>query len=231
MIAVWEGGLQFAGGFIAAIAVGLPTFLSWERLQRWQLLDVRERLRRELAVVADEIIDRYPGSADVIERAAAEARRLAVIELAAATRTPVTPVGANSSLEGHTVPVNGGISLDLSRMDEIKEVSVGDLLAVVQPGVIYQRLNQSLRQTGLYFPVDPGAEATLGGMASTNASGTQTVRYGSMRDQLYGLEVVLADGRVRSVVEGESSAPAPPRKPRPRRPSTPAADAEPNLFG
>lgn len=120
----------------------------------------------------------------------------AVIELAAATRTPVTPVGANSSLEGHTVPVNGGISLDLSRMDEIKEVSVGDLLAVVQPGVIYQRLNQSLRQTGLYFPVDPGAEATLGGMASTNASGTQTVRYGSMRDQLYGLEVVLADGRV-----------------------------------
>jgi len=133
---------------------------------------------------------------DVVVFAESTADVKAVVEFAARTRTPVTPVGANSSLEGHTVPVRGGISLDLSRMDAVKDVSVDDMLAVVEPGVVYQRLNHTLRQTGLFFPIDPGAEATLGGMASTNASGTLTVQYGSMRDRLYGLEVVLADGRV-----------------------------------
>ena len=120
----------------------------------------------------------------------------AVLRLASANGVAVTPVGANSSLEGHTVPIQGGISLDLTRMDAIREVAVADLLVVVEPGVIYQRLNNHLRQTGLFFPVDPGAEATLGGMASTNASGTLAVRYGVMKDQLLGLEVVLADGSI-----------------------------------
>ena len=120
----------------------------------------------------------------------------AVVRLAHEHGIPLTPVGANSSLEGHTVPVRGGISLALNRMDAVKEVSADDALVVVEPGVVYQRLNDRLRQTGLFFPVDPGAEATLGGMASTNASGTLAVRYGVMRDQLLGLEVVLADGSV-----------------------------------
>lgn len=119
-----------------------------------------------------------------------------IVALAFETRTPVTPVAVNSSLGGHTVPVAGGISLDLTRMDRILEIAAEDFLAVVQPGVTYPRLNEALRATGLFFPVDPGAEASLGGMASTNASGTLAVRYGVTRDLLLGLEVVTPTGRV-----------------------------------
>lgn len=129
----------------------------------------------------------YPESTEDVRR---------VVELAHATRTPVTPVAVNSSLEGQTVPVEAGISLDLTRMDRILEVAAEDFLAVVQPGVTYPRLNEHLRATGLFFPVDPGAEASLGGMASTNASGTMAVRYGVMRDLVLALEVVTPTGRV-----------------------------------
>lgn len=108
----------------------------------------------------------------------------------------ITPVGANSSLEGHTVPIHGGISLSLARMDKVKEIATEDFLAVVEPGVTYPRLNDALRSTGLFFPIDPGAEATLGGMASTNASGTMAVKYGVTSDLIMGLEVVLASGEV-----------------------------------
>lgn len=120
----------------------------------------------------------------------------AVIALADETGTPVTAVGANSSLEGHTVPLQGGISLDMSRMDRILELRSEDFIAVVQPGVTYPRLNEALKATGLFFPVDPGAEATLGGMASTNASGTLAGRYGVTSDLVLGLEVVTPTGAV-----------------------------------
>ncbi|HET8985439.1 MAG TPA: FAD-linked oxidase C-terminal domain-containing protein [Trueperaceae bacterium] len=119
-----------------------------------------------------------------------------VMKLAHANRVPVTPVGANSSLEGHTVPLQGGISLSMARMDAVLEIVAPDFLAVVQPGVTYPRLNEALRPTGLFFPVDPGAEASIGGMASTNASGTLAVRYGVTSDQVMALEVVMADGSV-----------------------------------
>ncbi|WP_377298657.1 FAD-binding oxidoreductase [Rhizobium sp. SGZ-381] len=120
----------------------------------------------------------------------------AIVAIAARHRVPITPFGAGSGLEGGAIPVQGGISLDTSRLNEIIEIRRDDMIARVGAGVRRLDLNHALRETGLFFPIDPGANASLGGMASTGASGTNAVRYGVMRENVLGLTVVTADGAI-----------------------------------
>ncbi|MCM3706416.1 MULTISPECIES: FAD-binding oxidoreductase [Cytobacillus] len=119
-----------------------------------------------------------------------------VVKLANKYKVPIVPFGLGSSLEGHVIPYEHGITIDFSLMNKVLEVRESDFLVRVQPGVTRTQLNKELKKYGLFFSVDPGADATLGGMAATNASGTTSVKYGVMRDQVRDLEVVLADGSI-----------------------------------
>ena len=120
----------------------------------------------------------------------------AVLRFANDSHVPVVPFGAGTSLEGHVIPLHGGISLDLTRMCRIVALHADDLSVTLEPGVTRSQLERAVGPHGLFFPVDPGADATLGGMAATNASGTTTVRYGGMRAHVLALEVALPDGRL-----------------------------------
>ncbi len=137
-----------------------------------------------------------PGLPDAVVFPTSTEEVAAIVKVCAASRTPITPFGMGSSLEGHVNAIKGGVSIDLTRMTRVLRLSPEDLDITVEAGLTRLKLDAHLKNTGLMFPIDPGADATIGGMAATRASGTTAVRYGTMRDNVLGLTVVLADGRI-----------------------------------
>lgn len=169
----------------AAIAALKP--LLGERLSLSKPdLDLHGRSESYFALTPPDAVAYPDSTAEVSE----------IVAICARNEVPVVAWGTGTSLEGHSLAIKGGVVVDFSRMNRVLEIRPEDMDVTVQPGVTREALNEELRATGLFFPVDPGANAALGGMAATRASGTTAVRYGTMRDNVLGLEVVLADGRV-----------------------------------
>ncbi len=168
-----------------AIVLGVLKQRFGERFQTGQ--SIREQHAHTTTYIPNQAPDgvAYPDTAEEVQE---------IVRACAEHRVPVIPYGTGTSLEGHVNAPGGGISVDTSRMNRVVEVHAEDLDCVVEPGVTREALNTYLRDTGLFFPIDPGANASLGGMAATRASGTNAVRYGTMRENVLGLTAVMADG-------------------------------------
>ena len=119
-----------------------------------------------------------------------------ILQICNNNNCPIIPWGTGTSLEGNSIPVIGGITLSFEKMKSILNVNPDDMDVTVQPGITREELNISLKEFGLFFPVEPGANASIGGMAATRASGTTAVRYGTMKENVIGLKVVMSDGRI-----------------------------------
>lgn len=151
-----------------------------------------EAIRAQHAHTTTSIVSELP---DAVIFADCEKDVQTIVEICASYKTPIVPFGVGTSLEGQVNAANGGISIDISNMNKIIAVNAEDMDCTVEPGVTREQLNDYLRDTGLFFPIDPGANATIGGMTATRASGTNAVRYGTMRENVVALNVVTADGK------------------------------------
>lgn len=178
-----EPGIRNEEGIAAAIGILRQRF--GEQLQTSEAL--RAQHAHTTTYIPGQLPDAvvFPGSADEVKL---------IVRTCADHRVPIIPFGTGSSLEGQVNAPSGGISIDLSRMDKVLSVNAEDLDCTVEPGVTREQLNTYLRDTGLFFPIDPGANASIGGMASTRASGTNAVRYGTMRDNVIAVTAVTASG-------------------------------------
>ena len=173
---------------IDAAVTELSTVLGPRLSQSKSDLDIHGRSETHFPHTPPDAVA-FPESSDEVQQ---------IVEICARHKCPVIGWGVGTSLEGHALAVAGGVTVDFSRMNKILRINAEDMDVVIQPGVTREELNIELRHTGLFFPVDPGANATLGGMAMTRASGTTAVRYGTMRDNVLGLEVVPGRGFARA---------------------------------
>jgi D-lactate dehydrogenase (cytochrome) len=187
MTTVEDSDRRLSAAAVTALAEELAGALSGDRVLAGE--DVRRQHGTDESFHAPAVPDLVVHPLDVAECAA-------VVRICARHGAPIVPFGAGTSLEGHIAALRGGVSVDMGRMDAITRLSVDDMDVTVQAGVTRRRLDERLRPEGVFFPVDPGANATIGGMIATGASGTTTVRYGAMRENVLSLLVVMADGSV-----------------------------------
>ncbi|PTW58781.1 D-lactate dehydrogenase (cytochrome) [Breoghania corrubedonensis] len=180
-----QEGMRDAGGIEAAVAQLSARFAERCSISR----SVREHHGHTTTLLGNQLPD-----AVVFAHSTQEVSE--IVKICAANRTPIIPFGTGTSLEGHVNAPAGGVCIDLSQMDDVVHVFPEDLNCVVQPGITRTKLNEYLRDTGLFFPIDPGADASLGGMTATRASGTNAVRYGTMKDNVLALTAVMPDGSI-----------------------------------